>query len=310
MKALCQTWIQKIRLYGELVAFEHTVFALPFALSALLLAASPHPWPNVTTTIWVIACMISGRTFAMGLNRLLDDKLDAKNPRTQWRVLPSGRVRRLEAWALTLCAGGLLAWSASHLPPLCVQLLPIVYSVLIIYSFTKRFTSLCHGVLGLALGISAIGGWMALTGSWNGGLPILFGLAIACWVAGFDLIYACQDIDYDRRTGLHSIPAWLGVPKALALSQGFHGLTMICFVGFGWAYSVYWQPLYGMAWGIGWGYWLGTLVMGAFLFWQHQLVSPQDLSRVNAAFFTANGWASFSFLLALLLERLLRPVFM
>ncbi|MEB3207187.1 MAG: UbiA-like polyprenyltransferase [Vampirovibrionales bacterium] len=295
-------WIRKIRLYGELVAFEHTVFALPFALSALLLAASDTRWPDLTTTLWVIACMVSGRTFAMGLNRLLDCHLDAKNPRTQSRVLPSGRLKYPEAWFLTLAAGTLLAWSTTHLPSLCVQLLPIVYAVLILYSFTKRFTSLCHCVLGLALGISAIGGWVALSASLNGGLPVLLGLAIACWVAGFDIIYACQDIDFDRRYGLHSIPAWLGVPTSLALSKGLHILTIVCLIAFGLAYSAFWQP----AGGVGWGYWLATSLMGVFLVWQHRLVSACNLSQVNAAFFTANGWASVSFLAALTLERLIR----
>ncbi|MEB3245214.1 MAG: UbiA-like polyprenyltransferase [Vampirovibrionales bacterium] len=295
---------QRLSLFNELVAFEHSVFALPFALSGSLLAAAPALGPNWLALAWVVGCMVSGRTFAMGLNRILDARIDAQNPRTAGRPIPSGRVSSAAAWAITLTAGLALYACTAQLPPLCLQLLPVVYVVLGVYSLTKRFTSLCHLVLGLALGISAIGGWMAVTGSWNQGLPVLFGLAILCWVAGFDIIYACQDEAFDRDHGLHSLPAWLGAQTALSLSKGLHSLCLLVLLGFGVMYQRIWQPVTPTHW----GYWLGCGIMAALLYRQHTLVSATNLSRVNVAFFTTNGWASVLFLASLLLERALEGV--
>ncbi|MDX2085015.1 MAG: UbiA-like polyprenyltransferase [Candidatus Melainabacteria bacterium] len=286
----------KIKEYAELVQFEHTVFALPFALSALLLATPPDRWPSAWVVGWVLLAMVGGRTYAMALNRLLDADIDAKNPRTQNRAIPAGRIKRAEGWRLALVSLALLVGATTQLPPLCLQLLPLAVAILSFYSWTKRFTSLCHLVLGLALGSAAVAGWLAVTGSFSGGLPVVFGLAVLFWVAGFDIIYACQDTAFDQREGLHSLPAQLGIAQALWLSRVFHGLSVLCLVVFGIWYHQAWQPTL-------WGYWLGTLLMAITLVLEHRWVQPHDLSRVNAAFFTLNARISLLFFLLLLLSR-------
>lgn len=272
------------------------MFALPFALSALLLACPYGVWPPLPTVAWVVLAMVGGRTYAMGLNRLLDAKWDALNPRTANRELPSGKLSPLQAWVFTLAALALLIVAVLPLPPLCLQLLPLAVVFLTLYSYTKRFTALCHLVLGLALGSSAIGGWLALTGAWNGGLPILFGAAVMFWVAGFDIIYACQDVEFDQQQGLHSLPAWLGAAMALRLSRVFHTVSSLCLAGFGLWFSVTHYPL-------AWPFWLAWAGMSGLLVWQQRLVSSTDLSKANQAFFTLNGWASMGvFFLVFLLK--------
>lgn len=281
----------RLREYAELVKFEHTVFALPFALTAMLLATPPGQWPAVWVVGWILAAMVGGRTYAMALNRLIDATIDGKNPRTQNRSIPAGRVQKAEAWGLVLLSAGLLSLATFQLPLICQQLLPVAFGILTVYSFVKRFSSLAHLVLGLALGSSAVGGWLAVTGdlSWY---PVVFGLAIVFWVAGFDIIYACQDYDFDRQARLHSIPVWLGIPGALVLSKIFHALTIVLMVGFGLSYP-----------GVGLGFWLATGVMGGLLVYEHRLVSPQNLTRINEAFFTINGQISMAVFLLVLLDR-------
>lgn len=276
------------------------MFALPFALSALLLAVKDG-WPTLSTVGWVLLAMVSGRTFAMALNRLADRVYDAANPRTQQRELVTGLVQPWEAWLLVLVSLAGLVWAVWHLPPLCWQLLPLAVLILAGYSYTKRFTSLCHLVLGLALGSSAIGGWLAHTGHWDGGLPVLFGLAVLLWVSGFDVIYACQDNEFDRAQGLYSLPARLGNATALRLSRAFHVGSVLVLVAFAVAYS--------LAKGfVGWGFVAATVLMGAMLWREHQLVRADDLTRVNTAFFTLNGIISLSILAGVLLDKFFFPL--
>jgi 4-hydroxybenzoate polyprenyltransferase len=275
--------------YSELVKLEHTVFALPFALSAVLLASYPA-WPSPVTVGWVIAAMVGGRTYAMGLNRLLDARYDAQNPRTASRAIPAGRISHPGAWTLTLLALVLLMIATLQLPVLCQQLLPVAVALLTVYSLMKRFSAAAHVVLGLCLGSSAIAGWLAVTGEWHW-WPFGLGCVVLLWVTGFDLIYACQDVDVDRQLGLHSIPAWLGIAPALKLSQWCHSLTM---VGLGLLWLTYPHAH--------WPLWLSWLTMAGFLLWEHQLVKAHDLSRVNMAFFTLNGWVSVAVFISVVLN--------
>ena len=194
----------KVKEYAELVKFEHTVFALPFALSSMLLAVQPGTWPSIWTLLWVLLAMVGGRTYAMALNRLVDADIDAKNPRTENRSIPAGRVKKSETWVLIILSAILLTLATFQLPLVCQQLLPVAFFLLTLYSFVKRFSSLAHLVLGIALGSSAVGGWLAVTGeiAW---LPIIFGFTVVFWVSGFDVIYACQDIEFDR---VRKVTSW------------------------------------------------------------------------------------------------------
>lgn len=289
---------QKIADYAELLRFEHSIFALPFALSALLLAVKAPHWPSWSMWGWVILAMVGGRTYAMALNRIADARIDAKNPRTAQRGLPSGRVTHLEAYLLALAGLGAFAFATWQLPLVCQLLWPVAVLLLSVYSWMKRFSSLCHLVLGLCLGAGAVGGWLAAGGHWHGGIPLALGLGIACWVMGFDVIYACQDTRFDQQEGLWSIPAKLGVPQALRFSQYAHISCMLLLLGFGWWYHTHYQPML-------WGYWVALGVMGILLWKEHQLVRPDDLSRVNEAFFTLNGWISLGMFCLILLSKYL-----
>jgi len=301
--SLLQRLQTKATHFANLVRLEHTIFALPFAMTALLLAnPSPH-FPSFVTVLWVTLAMVGGRTYAMGLNRLADAHLDALNPRTASREIPAGLVSKAEAWGLTLGALGFMIFAVWQLPLLCKQLLPVAVLILTLYSYTKRFTSLCHLVLGLALGSSAIGGWLAQTGAWQGGLPILFGASVALWVMGFDVIYACQDTDFDRSQGLFSLPAQVGIETALQLSRWMHAGSMLFLLIFAWQYS---YSAYGF---VGWGFCLATVLMGILLVSEHRLVKADDLSRVNQAFFTLNGQISVGFFAFVLVERFSRYSF-
>jgi 4-hydroxybenzoate polyprenyltransferase len=281
----------------QLVKFEHTLFALPFALTALWLAVPLGEMPAPATVGWVLGAMVGGRTFAMALNRLIDLPFDAANPRTANRELVTGQVSQAQAWGLVVVSLAVLIACVLPLPLLCLQLLPVAILLLAGYSYTKRFTPLCHGILGIALGSSAIGGWLAHTGHWDAGLPVLLGLAVTLWVAGFDIIYALQDEAFDRQSGLHSLPAWLGGAKALALSRGCHVATVLLLVVFALAYS----QLKGF---VGWGFVAGVVIMAVLLVRQHRLVSPQNLSQVDVAFFTLNGIASVALFTCVLVDRM------
>ncbi|HET6201827.1 MAG TPA: UbiA-like polyprenyltransferase [Planctomycetota bacterium] len=270
----------------ETIRFSHSIFALPFALVGALLAA--RGWPDGRTLLLLVACVVAARSAAMGWNRLADRELDARNPRTASRALPAGRIS--PRFVRLFVAGNALAFLllASALSPLCGALALPVLGLLLGYSHLKRRVAGTHFVLGAALGVAPLGAWLAVRGSFEGDLasPLLLALAVALWVAGFDLIYACQDVAFDRREGLRSIPARLGVAGALRLSSALHAavvpllLAVAARAGLG-------APTYA---GIG--------LVAALLLVEHLLVRPRDLSRVNAAFFTVNGWISVAFFLA------------
>jgi 4-hydroxybenzoate polyprenyltransferase len=279
--------------YFSLVRFSHSVFALPFALSGAWLAAGGPP--ALRTLGLVVLCAVAARTAAMGFNRLADAELDARNPRTAAREIPAGRVRPRAAWALVGGSAALFVAGAWLLNPLAGWLAFPVLAVLLGYSWMKRVHWSAHLVLGLALGLAPLGAWIAVRGRIDGSMvPALWlALAVLSWVAGFDLIYACQDADFDRRSGLHSIPARFGVARALALSALLHLGTLVALLLVGWSA------------GLSWIWWAALTLAGLLLMWEHRIVRPDDLSRVNMAFFTLNGWLGLLIFAALVLDRAL-----
>lgn len=266
---------------SELVVFPHTVFALPFAFIGVLEAASG--WPSGRVVFWVLVAMVGARTAAMAFNRLADLPFDAANPRTAGRPLPSGRLRPVHAWALVLAGAGALVVAAWQLNPLCLALSPLALSWVLGYSYTKRFTALSHLWLGLGLAMAPVGGWLAVTGEFALP-PVVLAAAVAFWVAGFDVLYSLQDVEFDRRVGLYSLPARWGVAKALWASRVFHGLAALGFAAF--AVLVHARLWGGLAVALAW----------SLLLVQHLLVGNGRLERINAAFFTANGILSLSML--------------
>lgn len=267
--------MRRVALYLEAVKFEHTIFALPFAYLGMALAAGGLP--TLAQFWWVTLAMAGARTLAMAANRLIDWRLDALNPRTAGRALPRGLLSAAEMVGLCVVSFFVLALAAWQLNDLCLQLLPPAVVVLVGYPYTKRFTWLSHWVLGLADGLAPVGGWIAVTGqlAWQ---PLVLGLAVGIWIAGFDLIYACQDVDFDRAHGLYSVPARFGVAAALRLSSASHALTVALLA------------LLGYAMGLGFPFWLGLAVAAALLIYEHRLVRPDDLSRLDVAFFNVNGY--------------------
>jgi 4-hydroxybenzoate polyprenyltransferase len=273
-----------------MIKLEHTVFALPFALSGLLLASAA--WPSVATVFWTIAAFAGARAASMTLNRLIDAKIDARNPRTKDRSIPAGRISVKQATLFTVGSFAIMAIAATQLPLLCVQLLPIAIIWLSFYSFTKRFTWLCHIVLGIAIGGAALGGWVAAGGLLSDTAPWVLMLAVATWVGSFDIIYACQDVDIDQSEKLHSIPARFGVANALIISSALHVVTVLSLIGV------------GLLCHLGAFYWIGFAIVVGMLIYEHSIVKPNDLSRVNAAFFTINGVVSILMFFAILLDKL------
>lgn len=269
------------------IKLSHSIFALPFALAAAWIISRGQPVPAADWAAIVVA-MVGARSSAMGINRIADRHIDKANPRTVGRELAAGRLSLAWAWALTLGSGALFCAAAGALSPLAFGLSPAVLLFLWGYSFTKRFTALCHVYLGVALGLSPICVWIALTGGVAAPALLLSGV-IASWVAGFDMLYALQDRDYDRGVGLHSVPAAIGEKATLVVSGLLHLLT----IGLLTALPAV-VPLGG-------AYWLGVVAIGGLLGWEHAIVRPGDLSRMNAAFFTANSWVSVIFLGAVLL---------
>jgi len=264
----------------SLVVFAHTVFALPFALLSAILAAGGVP--DGRTLLWILVAMVGARSAAMSFNRIVDRHVDAKNPRTARREIPAGVVSPVEAALFCAGSAALFVVAAAQLNRLCLYLSPVALAIVLGYSYAKRFTAAAHLVLGLSLAIAPVGAWVAVTGAFALP-PVLLGLAVVFWVAGFDVIYSLQDEDFDRREGLRSIPARFGAPRALQIARLFHGATLSLF------YAVF------LAVGGGWLFGGAVVVAGAFLVRQHRLISPGDLSRVDAAFFTANGWLSVAF---------------
>lgn len=279
-----------LRETGRLVMFQHTVFALPFAVIALVTAAAPR-WPAPSTWLWVVVATVAARTAAMAFNRLADHRLDLANPRTRDRSLPAGRLSRRYAWALTTISAAVFVVAAGMLNGLCLALAPPTLAVLLGYSLAKRFTALSHLWLGIALGLAPVGTWIAVTGApaWP---PVLLGTAVALWVAGFDVVYALQDEDFDRRHGLFSLPAAIGPRRALLASRALHALAFAGFAGF------------ALVAGGGWLRLTAVAVAGIALAWQHRLVRPGDLRRIDVAFFTANGALAVVMMAAFLFARM------
>ncbi|HEY7781307.1 MAG TPA: UbiA-like polyprenyltransferase [Ktedonobacterales bacterium] len=277
---------RKTHLFLDAIKFEHTIFALPFAYLGMVLAArGTHGWPGWDKLIWITLAMIGARTVAMALNRLVDATIDAQNPRTANRALPRRLLRPLEMLLFAILAGALLAVSAAALNPLCLKLVPVALIFLVGYSYTKRFTWLCHLALGLTDGIAPIGGWLAVNptisvANWLP--PALLALAVTAWVGGFDLIYGCQDIEFDRAHGLHSIPARFGPRVALQLSEIAHGASVGLLAAVG-----------GIL-GLAWPYWIGVGLAAWLLIVEHRLVHPEDFSRLEVAFFNINGYIAVS----------------
>ncbi|OGI04558.1 MAG: 4-hydroxybenzoate octaprenyltransferase [Candidatus Melainabacteria bacterium GWF2_37_15] len=278
--------------YFELIKFQHTIFALPFAFSGMLLARGSHEWPSFAAFLWVLLAMVGGRTAAMALNRVIDAEIDKKNPRTANRAIPAGKIKKLSVITLAILSFGLMIFAAWQLPLICRQLLPLAIIILIVYSYTKRFTYLSHFILGGALAAGAAGGWLAVTGEIT--IPVvLWGFAIMFWVAGFDVIYAVQDIEFDRENNLYSLPAWLGTKNSLLFSRLFHVLTVIFLISLG---IIIKTGLY---------YWLGTGITFLLLVYEHSLLKEDDLSRLNMAFFNVNGYISIGMFCFILLDKIL-----
>ncbi|PYU71048.1 MAG: 4-hydroxybenzoate octaprenyltransferase [Acidobacteria bacterium] len=278
--------LSRIKTVLEMIKFEHSVFALPFALTGALLAAraTRHSWPSLRQILWIIAAMVAARSAAMTMNRIADLRFDRENPRTKQRALPTGAVTLQFAWFFTLVAVAVFFVAAWKLNPLALKLAPLAIAILFFYSFTKRFTSWSHLFLGFALGISPAAAWIAITGSLDPGMLILCA-AVTLWVGGFDVLYACQDIAYDQRAGLFSVPKKFGIAKALLIARIMHIAVIALLAWLAFAFSLPWPA------------WAGIAVVASLLGYEHSLVKPGDLSRLDAAFFTVNGYISMLFLL-------------
>lgn len=274
------TTLARVGLYGRMIKFSHSVFALPFALaSATLAAREGFRWSQIG---WILIAMVGARSAAMGFNRLADHAIDARNPRTAARELPMGRLSRREVWGFVLASAALLVVAAWRLNPLCLALSPLALLIVFGYSYTKRFTALSHVFLGLGLAIAPVGAWLAIQGR-LGPAPIVLALAVLAWVAGFDTIYACQDAEFDRSVGLHSLPVRLGIRRALVIARVLHVFAVGLLAALLWL-----VPLHPV-------YLLGVAAVALLLVYEHSLVRHDDLSRVDAAFFTVNGWISLAY---------------
>jgi 4-hydroxybenzoate polyprenyltransferase len=272
---------RRLALTLAMIRFEHSVFALPFALTAALLAWR-REGPLGGRLAWILLCMLTARSAAMAFNRVLDADIDARNPRTSSRHLPAGLLSRTFAWGFIVVMSTAFFLCAGMLNPLCLRLAPVALGVVFFYSWTKRFTALAHLVLGLALGIAPAAAWIAMRGQLDPRILLLV-VAVTLWTAGFDIIYSCQDYDFDRIEGLFSLPARMGIAGALWVSRSFHVLMVAALAAF------------TVSFAMGWMAWFGVFVVAALLTYEQSLVRADDLSRVDAAFFTMNGWVSVVF---------------
>lgn len=262
------------RRFSSLVRLEHSLFALPYAYVGALLAVDG--WPGLANLVWITVAMVGARSLAMALNRLIDARIDAANPRTARRELPGGLLSRAQVWAFCLVALLVLLVAVSQLAEITRWLWPIPVAMFAIYPYLKRVTPLCHLWLGACIGLAPVGAWVAITDDvpWQ---PFLIGAVVACWVAGFDIIYATMDLEHDRRNGLHSVPADFGLARALLATRVLHGLAVVAMVGV------------GLELDLGVVYWVAVAICAVLLAYENSLVKPDDLSRVNAAFFNVNA---------------------
>jgi 4-hydroxybenzoate polyprenyltransferase len=275
----------RIRTVLEMIKFEHSVFALPFALvGALLAARAGGGLPTWRQILWIVVAMVGARSAAMTMNRIADIEYDRRNPRTANRALPAGELSVGFAWAFTILASAVLVVAAWQLNSLALKLSPVALAILFFYSYTKRFTSWSHFVLGFCLGISPAAAWIAIRGSLDARMLILCA-AVTLWVGGFDVLYACQDVEFDKTAGLHSIPKKFGIAKALGIARAMHVLMIALLVWLAASFHLAWPA------------WAGIAVVAALLAYEHSLVKPNDLSKMNAAFFAVNGYISLLFLL-------------
>ena len=279
--------MRRLRIILAMIRFEHTIFAMPFAVMSAFIAAKGFPkWGALA---WIAGAMAGARSSAMAFNRLADARIDAENPRTQSRAIPAGLITKKAVAFFTAGSAVWFLFCAWMLNPLAFALAPLALAVVLFYSYSKRFTPLSHLWLGASLSIAPVGAWIAVRGEFHP-LPLALALAVAFWVAGFDIIYACQDADFDKRRGLRSIPSRFGVRNALRISQTLHVLMVAALL-----FAV--PPLaarHGTPLGL--PYWIGCAAVAALLIYEHTLVKPNDLSRVNAAFFTMNGLVSLAFM--------------
>ena len=283
--------VRNLRVTLEMIKWEHSIFALPFALCGAMLAAGGLP--TLRQLLWIIIAMISARSAAMAFNRVADAAIDAANPRTSTRALPSGTLTPTFVSAFVIVSCAIFVLAASQLNRFALELAPVALAVVLLYSYTKRFTRWSHLVLGFALGIAPAAAWIAVRGSLDPRI-LLLTAAVTFWVGGFDVLYACQDYDFDRQSGLHSIPRYVGIGGALAIARTFHVLMLLLLIAL------------VVVFGLGKLAMVGVLAVAVLLTYEHTLVSPRDLSKLNAAFFTMNGVISvvfFAFVAADLLMR-------
>jgi 4-hydroxybenzoate polyprenyltransferase len=285
-KIMPQEKQSSIRTVLEMIKFEHSVFALPFALTGALLAAraTRHGWPSLQQIFWIVLAMVAARSAAMTMNRIVDLRYDRENPRTKQRALATGALTLQFAWFFTVVAVVVFFAAAWQLNPLALKLAPLAIAILFFYSFTKRFTNWSHLFLGFGLGISPAAAWIAITGGLDWRMLIL-SAAVTLWVGGFDVLYACQDIDYDQRAGLFSVPKKFGIANALRIARVMHigVIALLAWLAF--------------SFGLPWPAWAGIAVVASLLAYEHSLVKADDLSKLDAAFFTVNGYISMLFLL-------------
>jgi 4-hydroxybenzoate polyprenyltransferase len=283
--------VRSLRLTLEMIKWEHSIFALPFALCGAMLAAGG--WPTLHQLIWIIVAMVAARSAAMAFNRLADASIDAANPRTSTRALPAGHLTSTFVATFVVVSSAIFIFAASQLNRLALWLSPIALAVLLLYSYTKRFTRWSHLVLGFALGIAPSAAWIAVRGSLDPRI-LLLTAAVTFWVGGFDVLYACQDFDFDRQTGLHSVPRYLGIERSLWVARAFHVLMLLLLIAL------------LLAFGLGKIAVVGLVIVTALLIYEHSLVSATDLSKLNAAFFTMNGVISVVFFVFVASDLLLR----
>ncbi len=279
---------EKISAYGKLVMFSHTIFSLSFALISMVIAAKGLP--DLSTLLWIVVCFMGARTGANAINRVIDAKIDAKNPRTANRQIPKGEMKAKEVLAFSGICFLVMLFGAYKLNWLCLVLSPVALFLLIMYSYCKRFTSLCHLVLGVTCACAPVGAWLAVTGQFAF-LPLLIGAANTLWVAGFDIIYGCQDYDFDRQNGIHSIPVQFGVKGALLIACLFHIVTLLCLIVIGIL-----VPQFGVI------YFIGVIIIAALFAVEYRLVSPTNLKNVNIASYSVNQLVSLSLLVFGLLD--------